>query len=187
MTRETGGPLAGPPTTVRLSDSGPRCVRFCPEMSSSRQQAPPCHRRHAAGGGGAVFAPVKARIAGTMPSTVTPALPIAVVDDRRFDQHRSNELHPERPERLIAARAGLTSTLPTAEQTEVLVRAVSDEEAERVHSSDYLARLQRTLRTGWGHIDADTYFCPKTGEAAWLAAGGGVELSRALLEGRARR
>ncbi len=121
------------------------------------------------------------------PPTTTPALPIAVVDDRRFDQHRSNELHPERPERLIAARAGLASTLPPAEQTEVLVRAVSDEEAERVHSSDYLVRLQRTPRTGWGHIDADAYFCHKTGEAAWLAAGGGVELSRALLEGRARR
>ncbi|MDH3622493.1 MAG: histone deacetylase [Myxococcales bacterium] len=116
-----------------------------------------------------------------------PGLPIAIVDDRRFDRHRSEEQHPERPERLVAARAGLECALPPAEQVEVLVRPVSDEEAERVHSSDYLARLQRTLRTGWGYIDADTYFCPETGEAAWLAAGGGVELSRALLEGRARR
>jgi len=115
------------------------------------------------------------------------ALPIAVVDDRRFDQHRSEEQHPERPERLIAARAGLESTLLPAEQVEVLVRAMSEEEGERVHSSEYLARLQRTLRTGWGHIDADTYFCPETEEAAWLAAGGAVELCRTLLRGPARR
>jgi len=115
------------------------------------------------------------------------ALPIAIVDDRRFDRHRSEEQHPERPERLIAARAGLAGTLPPAEQVEVLVRAVSEAEAERVHSPEYLARLQRMLRTGWGHIDADTYFCPETEEAAWLAAGGAVELSRAVLRGPARR
>ncbi len=116
-----------------------------------------------------------------------PGLPIAVVDDRRFDQHRAEELHPERPERLFAARAGLESTLPHAERLEVRARPVSDEEAARVHTPDYLTRLRQTLRTGSGHIDADTYFGPETEEAAWLAAGGGVELSRALLEGSAHR
>lgn len=115
------------------------------------------------------------------------ALPIAVVDDHRFDRHRSAEQHPERPERLIAARAGLKRALPHAEQVNVPVRAVSQDEARRVHSPEYLAHLQRVLRTGWGHIDADTYFCPETEEAAWLAAGGAVELCRKVFQGPPRR
>ena len=32
---------------------------------------------------------------------------LAVVDDPMFSEHRSSEPHPERPERLEAARAGL--------------------------------------------------------------------------------
>lgn len=113
--------------------------------------------------------------------------PIAVVDDDRFDQHRSAIHHPERPERLIAARAGLKRALSSAEQLNVPARPVSKDEASRVHSPKYLERLQHALRTGWGHIDADTYFCPATQEAAWLAAGAGVELCRTVLEGRSRR
>ena len=115
------------------------------------------------------------------------ALPIAVVDDHRFDRHRSAEQHPERPERLIAARAGVKRALPRAEQVNIPVRAVSEDEARRVHSPDYLADLQRVLRIGWGHIDADTYFCPATEQAAWLAAGGGVELCRNVLQGSPQR
>ena len=110
-------------------------------------------------------------------------LPIAVVDDQRFDRHRPADPHPERPERLIAARAGLKRALPDAEQVNIPVRAVTDDEALRVHSADYLTQLQRTLRAGWGQIDADTYFCPDTEEAAWLAAGGAVELCRGVLQG----
>jgi acetoin utilization deacetylase AcuC-like enzyme len=115
------------------------------------------------------------------------ALPIAVVDDSRFDQHRSAELHPERPERLVAARAGLERALRGAERLSVPARLVTEGEARRVHSPQYLASLQRVLRTGWGHLDADTYFCPATEQAAWLAAGGAVELCRKVLEGAAPR
>jgi acetoin utilization deacetylase AcuC-like enzyme len=99
-------------------------------------------------------------------------LPIAVVDDERFDGHRSPEMHPERPERLVAARAGLKRAVAAEEWVRVSARRVSDEEA---------------LRVGWGHLDADTFFCPETEEAAWLAAGGAVELCRAVVEGSVRR
>lgn len=116
-------------------------------------------------------------------------LPIAVVDDSRFDDHRSAEPHPERPERLDAARAALRRTLPETERLVVAARPVLDEEASRVHSPEYLTRLRSILDagSGWGHIDADTYFCPDTKQAAWLAAGGSVELCRTLLAGNAKR
>ena len=116
-------------------------------------------------------------------------LPIAVVDDARFDGHRAMEPHPERPERLVAARRGLRAGLPAERALRIATRPVDDEEALRVHSEPYLTRLRDQLQSGrgWGHIDADTFFCPETEEAAWLAAGGAVELSRAIVEGRARR
>ncbi len=87
----------------------------------------------------------------------------------------------------MGARAGLTRALPRAEQVNIPVRAVTEDEALRVHSPQYLTHLRHVLRTGWGHIDADTYFCPDTEEAAWLAAGGAVELCRALLHGPLHR
>ncbi|MBW1761779.1 MAG: histone deacetylase [Deltaproteobacteria bacterium] len=114
-------------------------------------------------------------------------LPIAVVDDERFDGHRSMEPHPERPERLVAARAGLKRAVAAEQWARVAARPVSEEEALRVHSESYLRRLRDALRAGWGHIDADTFFCPETEEAAWLAAGGAVELCRTVVEGPVRR
>ncbi|UCH28921.1 MAG: histone deacetylase [Myxococcales bacterium] len=114
-------------------------------------------------------------------------LPIAVVDDERFDGHRSMEMHPERPERLVAARAGLKRAAAPGELVRVAARPVNDEEVLRVHSETYLRGLRDALRAGWGHIDADTFFCPQTEEAAWLAAGGAVELCRAVVDGPVRR
>jgi acetoin utilization deacetylase AcuC-like enzyme len=115
--------------------------------------------------------------------------PIAVVDDLRFDRHRSADLHPERPERLVAARAGMEKVLPQMQRLDVEARPIVDDEAVRVHSPEYLSRLRQALgaKSGWGHIDADTYFCPDTEQAAWLAAGGAVELCRTLSEGKSRR
>ncbi len=115
--------------------------------------------------------------------------PLAVVDDECFDRHRAMEAHPERPERLAAARAGLRGSTPAESLVSIATRPVRDEEVLRVHTEPYLTRLREQLRagSGWGHIDADTFFCPDTEEAAWLAAGGAVELSRALIEGPVRR
>lgn len=80
-------------------------------------------------------------------------------------------------------------SLPHTARLDVPVRPITDDEAARVHSPAYLSSLRRALGkgSGWGHIDADTYFCPDTEQAAWLAAGGGVELCRALMEGKSRR
>ena len=115
------------------------------------------------------------------------APPIAIVDDRCFDRHRSAEPHPERPERLVAARGGLESALPSSQRLNVAARAATEEELLAVHAPEYLERLERELAGSWGHLDGDTYFCPDTREAAWLAAGGAVELCDAIMDGRAHR
>lgn len=114
-------------------------------------------------------------------------MPIAVVDDERFDGHRAMEMHPERPERLVAARAGLKRAVGADEIVRVAARPVTDDEVLRVHTESHLHGLRDALSSGWGHIDADTFFCPESEEAAWLAAGGAVELCRAVIEGPVRR
>ncbi len=113
-------------------------------------------------------------------------MPIAVVDDERFDGHRAMEMHPERPERLAAARAGLERAVGDGDVVRVAARPVTDEEVLRVHTESHLRGLRDALASGWGHIDADTFFSPESEEAAWLAAGGAVELCRAVVEGPVR-
>jgi len=114
---------------------------------------------------------------------------IAVVDDARFDAHRAMGPHPERPERLVAARKGLRSASKPENEVSIAARRATDEELFRVHSESYVAHLRDRLEadSGWGHIDADTFFSPGTEDAAWLAAGGAVDLCRAVIEGPARR
>jgi len=112
---------------------------------------------------------------------------LLVVDDRRFDAHRARGYHPERAERLDAARSGLGAAVPAGLRVDLEARPASPSELARVHSPAYLERLERALATGWGHLDADTFFSPETRDATWLAAGGAAELARALVQDRARR
>src|SRR4051794_19028800 len=117
-----------------------------------------------------------------MPSSV-PQKPIAVVDDVRFDAHLDQGGgHPECPERLTAAREGLYSSLQSVEKLPVGAREASDQELTRIHKPSYVQRLRSSLYDGYGHLDPDTYFAPGTREATWLAAGGGIDLTRAILE-----
>ncbi len=120
-------------------------------------------------------------------STLTRPAAIAVVDDARFDQHRSNEPHPERPERLAAARSGLALALPPACRVDLVPSLASEIDLRRVHHPGYLADLAHALATGSGRLDPDTYFGRGSAEAAWLAAGGAAQLARHLWSGATRR
>jgi acetoin utilization deacetylase AcuC-like enzyme len=112
---------------------------------------------------------------------------LAIVDDRRFDAHRADGAHPERPERLEAARAGLHRVVARERLITIDTRAARPDELASIHGEAYLRELDAALAAGRGHLDEDTYFAPATREAAWHAAGGAVELARALVDGRARR
>ena len=75
-----------------------------------------------------------------------------LVDDPSFDAHAlasSEGYHPERPERLVAARAALGS-LPGASWTEVAVRSATVDEVAAVHDRGYLASLAQLRGRCWG-------------------------------------
>jgi acetoin utilization deacetylase AcuC-like enzyme len=95
--------------------------------------------------------------------------------------------HPERPERLLAARAAAR----TLEQEGLVWEAIAPREATaeelaRVHEPAYVERLE-ALRGGEEYLDPDTYVVSGSIAAARLAAGGMVEMVDAILAGRAER
>jgi len=114
--------------------------------------------------------------------------PILILDDERFDAHHERSgAHPERPDRLVAAREGLRDAVPQASRRVLPAREAAPSELARVHAADYWPRLERQLASGHGHLDPDTYFAPGTALAARLAAGGAADLATALLQPAAAR
>ncbi|MDQ2644748.1 MAG: histone deacetylase [Myxococcota bacterium] len=107
-----------------------------------------------------------------------------LVDDALFLEHRAREPHPERPERLLAARRaveGLRARVPVAE---LAPRDATDDELCRVHTPAYLEQLGRWAGKS-GMADADTFLSPQSVAAARRAAGGAVALAEALWRGTA--
>jgi acetoin utilization deacetylase AcuC-like enzyme len=110
-----------------------------------------------------------------------PALgPALIVDDPLFDEHAPRAYHPERPERLTAAREAMRK-LPVA-WTKVAAREATDDEIARVHERRFLDQLSR-MRGQSGHLDPDTYIAPRSVEAARLAAGGLITMVDAMIDG----
>ena len=109
---------------------------------------------------------------------------VGVVDDPSFDLHRSPGYHPERPERLVAARAAVERAGVRVQR--VAARRAAREALERVHRPAYLDELSR-LDGARGELDADTYLAPDSVVAAENAAGGAVALVDALLDGELTR
>lgn len=103
-----------------------------------------------------------------------------LVDDVRFDAHSPLAYHPERPERLGAARQAVRAAQVT--WTNVAARPATDAELARVHAPEFIERLEQ-LRGQAGHLDPDTYVSTRSIEAARLAAGGVVELVDRLIDG----
>jgi acetoin utilization deacetylase AcuC-like enzyme len=105
--------------------------------------------------------------------------PLLLVDDPLFDQHRCRGYHPERPERLEAARRAVVAS--GAAVTRLEPRDASDDELARAHDAAHLARLAR-LAGREAAVDADTFLAPQSVAAARRAAGGGIALVDALLD-----
>jgi acetoin utilization deacetylase AcuC-like enzyme len=107
-----------------------------------------------------------------------------LVDDALFDAHvlggpEHPAYHPERPERLVAARAATNGSEVTWQA--VARREAKPEELARVHDAAYLESLDK-LRGRSGYVDPDTYLAPRSVEVAHVAAGGALALVDKLLD-----
>lgn len=106
---------------------------------------------------------------------------LALVDDPLFSEHRARGPHPERPERLQAARAAVAAAEISLTRRALAPRDATDDELNRVHSARYLEQLGRAVGQQ-GHFDADTFYGPHSVAAARRAAGGAISIVEALRE-----
>ncbi len=110
-----------------------------------------------------------------------PATTFALVDDPIFLEHRSRGYHPERPERLLAARDAVEALTERGVTFDTLApRDATREELERVHTPAYLDALAKADGL-YAALDDDTYLSPKSVEAAKRAAGGAIAMVDTLL------
>src|SRR5215472_17782617 len=103
-----------------------------------------------------------------------------LLDDERFDAHTLEPPahHPERKQRLGAARRAAAHS--TVRWDRVPAREASNEEVARVHDVHFVEQLDN-LRGQSGYLDPDTYFSPRSVEAARLAAGGVIDMVNRML------
>jgi acetoin utilization deacetylase AcuC-like enzyme len=93
--------------------------------------------------------------------------------------------HPESPARLKRIMSVLESASLLPRMLHVPALPVAPELLVLVHRPAYIAAVEAMARAGGGMIDADTYVGPASYDAALLAAGGTVEVMRAVCAGRA--
>ncbi len=106
---------------------------------------------------------------------------VGVVADPRYLAHESPPGHPERPDRFAAVGAVVERHGDAL--TAVPPRPAEDDEILRVHGDGHLAHVVEAVAAAPAHLDPDTYVSPRSLEVARLAAGGAVELVRAVARG----
>ena len=94
--------------------------------------------------------------------------------------------HPENRGRLESIMQRLADDGLLDRMTLIRPRPAHQSLLTRVHDRPYVLAVQEAARGRGGWIDSDTYIGPHSYEVADLAAGGVVELVRAVLSGRAR-
>ncbi len=107
---------------------------------------------------------------------------LGIVDDPIFLEHRAFGPHPERPERLDAARSAVENADIALPRQALRPRDATLDELSRVHAAQYVDTLQRAHGKS-GHFDADTFYGPRSVGAALRAAGGAIELAQSLQGG----
>ena len=107
----------------------------------------------------------------------------AIYSDPRCLEHRAPG-HPERPERMQAALAGVRQDEGDYAWPEV--RAAELSHVERVHTPDEVRLVTGLARSGGGWVDPDTFVVPASYDAALLAAGAAMQATHDVLTGRER-
>ncbi len=113
--------------------------------------------------------------------------PTALAASPAFLRHETGPGHPETPERLNWITEHLERTGLMARLARVEPRPAERAWIELVHDPAYVDRVEETCLRGDPIIDSmDTAICPASFEAALLAAGAGVSLAKAVLDGAVR-
>jgi acetoin utilization deacetylase AcuC-like enzyme len=106
-----------------------------------------------------------------------------LVDDVRFDRHAPLGHHPERPERLTAARQAVARMSASGTRFDLVAsRTATDDELVRAHDPRFVEALGK-LRGETGFLDPDTYVSADSVEVARLAAGSLVAMVDAMIDG----
>ena len=90
------------------------------------------------------------------------------------DSEHQDPGHPERPERLIAALAGISDLDLGDDMTVLAPYAATRAELARVHDTSYLDELGAFCYAGGGNVDEDTYATYDSWSIARYAAGAGL-------------
>jgi acetoin utilization deacetylase AcuC-like enzyme len=107
-----------------------------------------------------------------------------IVKDHMYMEHVMDPGHPESPERLRVIYQMLEEKEMKGIFESVKPRPATREELERIHNSSYIDLVASTAGKPYYRLDMDTSTCAKSYEAALLAAGGLLELIKAVMEGR---
>ena len=108
---------------------------------------------------------------------------VAIVEDRRFTEHRNPRGHPESPERLAAVGRAITER--RSQLIPIQARPADEAELVVVHPADHLRQIAAAVRMAPMRLDPDTYVSPASYDVALLAAGATIDAARAVSQGRA--
>lgn len=107
--------------------------------------------------------------------------------DAIFRRHQPSEPHAEAPDRLQAIEDRLAAAGLLSRCQRIAARAATRDELLRVHTADYLDRIDRLLgpanSAGW--LDPDTYYSAGSHAAALHAAGATIDLALQVLSSAA--
>jgi len=104
--------------------------------------------------------------------------------DRQCALHRPGPGHPERPERLESALAGLRAQPWFDELVTVAITPADRETLETVHSPRHVNRAREACESEAAYLDVpDVGVCADSFEAARLAAGAGLALAEKIIAG----
>jgi len=107
---------------------------------------------------------------------------VAIVEDRRFTEHRNPTGHPECPERLAAVGRAIAER--RGQLLSIEARPADEAELVVVHPADHLRQIAAAVRMAPMRLDPDTYVSRASYDVALLAAGATIDAARAVAQGR---
>ena len=107
-----------------------------------------------------------------------------IVKDWRYAEHDMGDYHPESPRRIQAIYEMLEEEKDLAFLPVIEPRPASHEEIALIHTREYIEQIKDTAGRGRVYLDPDTSTSPRSHEVARLAAGGLLEATDRVMEGK---